>query len=329
VGADSNGSGVSALLEAARVLSRLFRAKHTQPAANLLFLLAGGGPLNYQGSKRFLEDQLDNSEDSLLSSAPSKLVLCLDGLASSPVLRLHVSKPPKEGTLMAAFWERLQSAGRLYGVEVELVHRKINLKDSVHPWEHHRYSLRRLPAATLSARSGPAQRASLSDDAVDEDLLTRHVAVLNAALIATLLGQQVTPLPASLSVAADSVAAWQRMLTAQPRSPQLLLPAGKHPLTALLSDTLQRYTEDVHTSVHRPDKLEPEFGFHSATGGVLTAYATKPATFDLLLSCAVAAYLSVLWVALQQLPRLKLLLHTLLPASTVVVANGKLKHKMR
>jgi len=323
-GADGNGSGAAALLELARVLSRLYRAKHTQPSANVIFLLAGGGPLNYQGSKRFLEEQLEHSEDSLLSGGP-RLVLCLDSLTASDGLRLHVSKPPREGSLMAAFYDNLVKAGQLHGVEVSLVHRKINLRDTEHPWEHHRYSLRRVPAATLSALHAP-RRTQLTDTHAPLRRLLRGTEVLQAALVATLYGSEVRALPSSLAASEASLEGWQRLLSAQPRSPQLLLPAGRHPLLQLLQEALQRHTEDVTVTVARPDKQEPEWGFHSGTGGVLTAYATKPASFDLLLSLVVAAYLGAVWAALQQLPRLRALLLAALPKER---SNGRLKYKTR
>lgn len=65
-GADSNGSGVSVLLELARLFSQLYSSPRTHGRVNLLFLLSGAGKLNYQGSKKWLEDQLDSLEGSLL-----------------------------------------------------------------------------------------------------------------------------------------------------------------------------------------------------------------------------------------------------------------------
>lgn len=47
------------LLELARIMSSLYADSRTHPRYNLMFLLTGGGKMNYQGSKKWLEDQVD------------------------------------------------------------------------------------------------------------------------------------------------------------------------------------------------------------------------------------------------------------------------------
>ncbi len=66
-GGDSNASGVAALLELARLFSRLSSqpGQNGVPRFNLVFILTGGGKLNYLGSKKLLEDQLDGVEGGL------------------------------------------------------------------------------------------------------------------------------------------------------------------------------------------------------------------------------------------------------------------------
>ncbi|CAH3192232.1 unnamed protein product [Porites evermanni] len=59
-GADDNGSGVVALLELARLFSRLYSDSRMQARYNLVFFLSGAGKFNYQGTKKWLEDNLDN-----------------------------------------------------------------------------------------------------------------------------------------------------------------------------------------------------------------------------------------------------------------------------
>lgn len=58
------------LLELARLFSHLYANTQTHARVNLLFLLSGGGKLNYQGSKKWLEDQLDGIDASLLQVEP-------------------------------------------------------------------------------------------------------------------------------------------------------------------------------------------------------------------------------------------------------------------
>lgn len=65
---------------------------------------------------------------------------------------MHVSKPPKEGTHMNNFYKNLRSTGQIYGnATVEGVHKKINLADTLLAWEHERFSMKRMPAFTLSS----------------------------------------------------------------------------------------------------------------------------------------------------------------------------------
>ena len=51
-GADSNGSGVSMLLELARLMSSLYSSSRSHPAHSVTFLLSGGGKITFAGTKR-------------------------------------------------------------------------------------------------------------------------------------------------------------------------------------------------------------------------------------------------------------------------------------
>lgn len=65
-GAESNGSGVSMLLEIARIFSALYSVGKSRPHYNMVFVLTGAGKLNYHGSKKWLEDQFDGVEGSII-----------------------------------------------------------------------------------------------------------------------------------------------------------------------------------------------------------------------------------------------------------------------
>lgn len=59
-GADSNGSGVAALLELVRLFSRLYNSA-SKPSVNIAFLLSGSAKLNYFGTKKWLEEMRESS----------------------------------------------------------------------------------------------------------------------------------------------------------------------------------------------------------------------------------------------------------------------------
>ena len=94
-GADSNGSGVLILLKLIRLFSKLYSKQTTRAKYNLHFLFAAGGKLNYQGSKKWIDDYHDQKHQQQL---PNNIdtVICLDSLGQSNQLYMHVSKPPKE-----------------------------------------------------------------------------------------------------------------------------------------------------------------------------------------------------------------------------------------
>jgi hypothetical protein len=81
-GADSNGSGVSMFLELARLFSHLYTNSKSRAHYNILFLLSGAGKLNYQGSKKWLDDQLDGLEGSLIQVCESSMMNTDDNIFS-------------------------------------------------------------------------------------------------------------------------------------------------------------------------------------------------------------------------------------------------------
>ena len=121
---------------------------------NIVFLLSGGGKFNYLGTRKWLEDQIENSENSVLNEVD--YVLCLDSIGGSNQLFMHVSKPPKENSPGFKLVEAFNEVGGQYpDVNFTLVHKKVNLADEIVAWEHERFSLRRLAAGTLSHFSQP------------------------------------------------------------------------------------------------------------------------------------------------------------------------------
>ncbi|MCI4383373.1 hypothetical protein PGIGA_G00025700 [Pangasianodon gigas] len=308
-GADSNGSGVAVLLELARLFSRLYSHKRTHTGYNLLFFLSGGGKFNYQGTKRWLEDNLDHTESSLLQDNVA-FVLCLDTLGNGDSLYLHVSKPPKEGTPQHALLRELQTVVSQQYPELKfsMVHKKINLADDTLAWEHERFGIRRLPAFTLSHLEShrSSMRNSIMDMRTHVDLkkLSRNTKLIAEALARVIynLTEKGTNgdleiFTEQMQVQEDQLLSLVDWLSTQPRAAQLV--DKESSVVSTLEYYLGRYLKDVKRHFVKADKRDPEFVFYDQLKQTMNAYRVKPAIFDLLLALCIAAYLGVVYLAVQ------------------------------
>lgn len=324
-GADSNGSGVSMLLELARLFSKLYTYKRTHAAYNLLFFLSGGGKFNYQGTKRWLEDNLDHTDSSLLQDNVA-FVLCLDTLGNGDSLHLHVSKPPKEGTPQHSLLKELEMVvtSQYPEVKFSMVHKKINLADDMLAWEHERFGIRRLPAFTLSHLPSHrlAQRSSIMDvrsvspssrhgageppagPHVDVKKLSRNTKVVAEALARVIYNLTEKGAPGDLQIFTEQMQVQEEQLsavvdwlTAQPRAAQLV--DKDSTVVSTLEYHLGRYLKDVKRHYVKADKRDPEFVFYDQLKQTMNAYRVKPAIFDLLLAVCIAAYLGMVYLVIQ------------------------------
>ncbi|XP_044263181.1 nicalin-1 [Tribolium madens] len=306
-GADSNGSGVVILLELARLFSNLYSDPKTRGKYNLVFLLTGGGKINYQGSKKWLEDQLDSLDGSIIQDA--SFVMCLDTLASGDSLYMHVSKPPKDGSPASLFFKELKAAADQFPTTtVDGVHKKINLADDILAWEHERYSIRRLPAFTLSTLKSHREltRGTILDTRKNLNLekLNQNAKVIAEALANFVYNTSLSEIfGGSLDVDKNYLEAWINYLTSQPRATQLLSNKD-NALVTFLKDDFNKYLRDVKVSYAVPDKRDPDFLFYDVTKGVINVYSVKPAIFDLVLTFAIILYLGTIYLFVQKFPAL-------------------------
>lgn len=148
-----SNADLSVLMTLADSFSKLYNSATTAPKYRLMFLVTESNHLlNFQGTKKWLDANFeDNSQSNNV-----EFVVCLDSIGRQQTLDadslfMHVSKPPKEGTATSAFFKSLKTSAKRYGLgSVDGVHKKINLADVLLAWEHERFSMKRLPAFTLS-----------------------------------------------------------------------------------------------------------------------------------------------------------------------------------
>lgn len=277
-----------ALLELARLFSKLYANPRTQPKMNLLFLLSGAGKFNYLGTKKWIEEHLDSSESNLLSE--SLFTVCLDSLSDSENtngLFMHVSKPPKEGTSAAIFFNDLQQVAANildYNLNVSLVHKKINLADETLSWEHERFSIRRLPAFTLSSLSNSktSGRKTITD-VYNENLikpLMKNIEIISEATARHLYGNiEMVLFNSELQISEPFIKSLLLHLSNESRAQTLLLSSQRSgssnempQLLSTLEHIMRKFVSEVDVQHVKLDSKDPEVVFYEPSIATLNIY---------------------------------------------------------
>ncbi|CAL1403856.1 unnamed protein product [Linum trigynum] len=294
VGSDSNGSGVVALLEIARLFSLLYSNPKTRGKYNLLFGLTSGGPYNYNGTHKWLRSFDQRLRETI------DYAICLNSIGSwDDKLWLHVSKPP-QNAYVKQIYERFSGVAGELGLKVELKHKKINISNPRIAWEHEQFSRLRVTAATLSGLSSAPElfqrTGSLSDSGnlVSEDAIRRSIKLVAQSFARHIYDQQedmpVFADDSSLAVDLSYVRLWLDLLSRTPRVAPFL--TKNDPLVAALKKELAEHTHEVNVQHELLDGL---FTFYDSTKAKLNIYQVASVTFDLLLLLAVGSYLIVLF----------------------------------
>ncbi|XP_053334639.1 nicalin-1-like isoform X2 [Clarias gariepinus] len=309
-GADSNASGVTMLLELARLFQRLYSDARNKAQFHLLFSLTGGGKYNFIGTKHWLAENMDHAESSLLHDNVA-FVLCLDSLGSGDELFLHVSRPPKPETPQFNFIQQLQEviSSRFPWVRFGTVHKKINLQDSTLAWEHEHYGMRHIPGFTLShlQDSRSERRGSILDTMSQVDIrkLKRNTVIVAEALVRYMydLSDKGSPkelqvFKGSLDVLDSRLSALMTMLTSVPRATQLMDTEPQHTLLiSSLEQEFRRHLQHVYRHNFRQDHRDPDITFFDQMKQQMMM--VKPAAFDLFLGGCIAGYLGLVFYAIQ------------------------------
>ncbi|KAL3828592.1 hypothetical protein ACJIZ3_017394 [Penstemon smallii] len=295
MGSDSNGSGVVALLEIARLFSVLYSNPKTRGRYNLLFALTSGGPYNYNGTHKWLRS-LDQRLRETIDYA-----ICLNSIASSSdELWIHVSKPPDNAYIKQIF-EGFSSVSEELGLKVGLKHKKINISSPRVAWEHEQFSRLRVTAATLSELSDAPDllesTGGLSNNRhfIDETLISRSVKLVAESLARHIYGQEGKNIDifaddSSLSVNPSYIRTWSEFLSTTPRVAPFL--SKNDPFIMALKKELADHTAEVNV---QQEILDGMFTFYDSTSGKLHIYQVASVTFDLLLLLVLGSYLIVLF----------------------------------
>lgn len=288
---------LSVLLTLVDSFSKLYNSATTAPKYRLMFLVTESNHLlNFQGTKKWLDANFeDNAQNNV------EFVVCLDAIGrqqslDADSLFMHVSKPPKEGTATSAYFKSLKTTAKRYGsVGVDGVHKKINLADVLLAWEHERFSMKRLPAFTLSNLKNHKDplRSSVFIGASEE---REQVLAKNAKIIAESLANYVYKLDGegeiftgTMDITKDSLRPWTRMASMATSND--------------LKNAFEKYLKNVKVTHDKPEAREPEFMLFDGQEAKLNVYNVKPAIFDLFLTIIISAYLTSTYFAILYFPK--------------------------
>eukprot|EP00823_Brevimastigomonas_motovehiculus_P004090 TRINITY_DN2613_c1_g1_i1.p1 TRINITY_DN2613_c1_g1~~TRINITY_DN2613_c1_g1_i1.p1 ORF type:complete len:664 (+),score=222.20 TRINITY_DN2613_c1_g1_i1:70-2061(+) len=330
-GVDSNGSGMIALLELARLFSRLYAESRSMGNVNLLFLLSGGGADNYAGTKTWLK----NADPRLLESI--EFALCLDGLLTSDHLYLHVSRLAKQ-IEVKRLYDAFSVTATQMGINLDVVQKKVNISNPLVRWPHEHFSRKRVVAGTLSASPSPAFSSSAAEHLfphyslldrrtpISMDRLTRNIKFIGEALTKLLYANPQTlslasaSAPSAPSTPSTPSASTNNALNifqgSQAINPHFLnawlsfvantsRSFAHLPKTADFFSEIERVfttvmTESKRTSIPLESALNIKF--YSSIQEQMSIYNVKPFTFDLLLSLVIMMYLLGLYLYLTMPP---------------------------
>lgn len=295
VGSDSNGSGIVALLEIARLFSLLYSNPRTRGRYNLLFGLTSGGPYNYNGTQKWLRSFDQRLRESI------DYAICLNSIGSwDNELWIHVSKPPENAYIKQIF-EGFSRVAKELGVEVGLKHKKINISNPRVAWEHEQFSRLRVTAATLSELSiAPEMLEStggLSDSRyfVNETAIIRSIKLVAESIARHIYSHQGENIKifadnSSLAVNPSYVQSWLDLLSRTPRVAPFL--SKNDPLVMALRKELEDHAHEVNV---QHEVLDGMFTFYDSTKAKLNIYQVASVTFDLLLLLVLGSYLILLF----------------------------------
>ncbi|CAL8162129.1 unnamed protein product [Prunus armeniaca] len=295
VGSDSNGSGVVALLEIARLFSVLYSNPKTRGRYNLLFGLTSGGPYNYNGTHKWLRSFDQRQRESI------DYAICLNSIGSwDNDLWIHVSKPPENAYIKQIF-EGFSNVAEELGVKVGLKHKKINISNPRVAWEHEQFSRLRVTAATLSELSVAPELLESTGSLVDGRPFVNEAAIIKSVkLVAESLARhiyghegknvQIFADNSSLAVNPSYIKSWLDLLSQTPRVAPFL--SKNDPFILALKKELEDHTDEVNV---QHEVLDGMFTFYDSTRASLNVYQVASVTFDLLLLLVLGSYLIVLF----------------------------------
>ena len=190
-GINDNGSGIIAILELIRTLSKYYENFNSNSNNNneikydILFLMTSAGNLNFEGTNYFLNNLEPQISDNL------QYVLCLDSIGdlNEKNLFMHLSRFPKEEEYTPnLLYKIFNETAKKNKINLNYEKKKIFLSNKFVPWQHEQFSKKKILASTLSSKNSILNdnnfnRVLINDNEINTKTLIKNIRFIAESIL--------------------------------------------------------------------------------------------------------------------------------------------------
>ena len=295
-GINSNGSGIIALLELIRIISKIYENYESVIKYDILFVLTSGGNENFKGTENFI----NNLEPSI--SENLQYVLCLDSIGSlneKNNLYLHLSRFPREYEVTPnKLYNIFNTTAKNMDINLNYIKKKVFLSEDFVPWEHEQFSKKKIISATLSTLDTPPEdiftRNLFTDVDMDLNVVSKNIKFIVESLLEFLFDYDNTKFTIfkedKTLIDSKNLETMYHYLKKTPRFPLSIERGSK------FNNDMYTYFNSYLQRVKRESFEFNEIQFYENNSGDIKIYTVKSKIIDLYLLLGILVYLLFIYI---------------------------------
>jgi hypothetical protein len=295
-GINSNGSGILALLELIRIISKLYENYESVIKYDILFVLTSGGNENFKGTEQFI----NNLEPSINENL--QYVLCLDSIGSlneKDNLYLHLSRYPREYEVTPnKLYNIFNLTAKNMDINLNYIKKKVFLSEDFVPWEHEQFSKKKIISATLSTLNSPPEniftRNLFTDIEIDLNVVSKNIKFIVESLIQFLFDYDSTKFTIfkddKTLIDNKNLESLYNYLKKTPRFPLSIERGSK------FNNDMYNYFSSYLQKVKKESFEFNDIQFYENNSGDIKIYTVKSKIIDLYLLLAILIYLLAIYI---------------------------------
>ena len=295
-GINSNGSGILALLELIRIISKLYENYESIIKYDILFVLTSGGNENFKGTEQFI----NNLEPSINENL--QYVLCLDSIGSlneKDNLYLHLSRYPREYEVTPnKLYNIFNLTAKNMDINLNYIKKKVFLSEDFVPWEHEQFSKKKIISATLSTLNSPPEniftRNLFTDIEIDLNVVSKNIKFIVESLIQFLFDYDSTKFTIfkddKTLIDNKNLESLYNYLKKTPRFPLSIERGSK------FNNDMYNYFSSYLQKVKKESFEFNDIQFYENNSGDIKIYTVKSKIIDLYLLLGILIYLLFIYI---------------------------------